>query len=118
MKGGDRRRAEQTGEAIVLGRGAAHLTSPDRRKRQEMQAQRILRRWQRSRQWHQHVEEVRSSMWLVWLADLAHGRIVEPVPLFDSPESQDILLVRRDLALQNSAKASIFFSPLPKWRNW
>ena len=100
------------------GRGAAHLTSPDRRKQQEMQAQRILRRWQRSRQRHQHVEEVRSSMWLVWLADLAHGRIVEPVPLFDSPESQDILLVRRDLALQNSAKASIFFSPLPKWRNW
>ena len=54
------------------------------------------------------MEEARSSAWLLWLADLAHGRIVEPVPLFDSPESQDILLVRRDLALQNGAKAFIF----------
>ena len=45
----------------------------------------------------------------VWVApDLAHGRIVEPAPLFDGTASQDILLVRRDLALHNSAKASIF----------
>ena len=35
---------------------------------------------------------------------------VEPAPFFDGTESQDILLVRRDLALHNGAKASIFSS--------
>jgi hypothetical protein len=37
----------------------------------------------------------------------------------ESPASQDILLVQRDLALHNGAKASIFsLIHLPKWRNW
>ena len=54
------------------------------------------------------MEEAHSSTWLLRLADLEHGRIVELVPLFANPESQDILLVRQDLALQNGAKASIF----------
>jgi hypothetical protein len=49
-----------------------------------------------------------SSTWLVRRADLAHGRIAEPAQLFGDTESQDILMVRRDLALHNGAKASIF----------
>ena len=49
-----------------------------------------------------------SSTLLVRRADLAHGRIVEPAPLFGGTESQDILIVRRHLALHNGTKASIF----------
>jgi hypothetical protein len=48
------------------------------------------------------------STWLVRRADLAHGRIVKPAPLFGDTGSHDILMVRRDLALHNGAKASIF----------
>src|SRR4029453_17709005 len=117
--GGVSRQGKQLGPAETLPTYRAQIDGISKMMIQEIMAKQLQYYW---RYWAdclgkcvvalQHSGQLAQptylSTWLVRRADLAHGRIVKPAPLFGDTGSHDILMVRRDLALHNGAKASIF----------